>query len=223
MTVRIDGYSVDVVCYEHNIHARFETGEDQSREMEVHVRAREVASAKWREIAAQMILRHHDLVAESVWLRRPAIDASRRTRRITHTPMYVYIDVGASIIHVYPRVRANTCRTHTRTVRYRATLRRPFALVARLFGGLASHRLRAAISSHPSLATYPAVAPSLHVIFLFLRIASSISFAVPRTLRLHLLMPLPTTSSSPMSESGIEEVTSFFFQTPRLFPRIEIF
>ena len=133
-----------------------------------------------------MMLRHHDLVAEMFgYVVRSAIDASRRTWRITRTHIHVRIhNVGACIIHVYSRVRARTCRTNTRIVRYRATLRRPFALVARLFGGLASHRLRAAISLHPSRHLSRRRTLSTHVIFLFLRVVSSISLSFSLSLSL---------------------------------------
>lgn len=67
------------------------------------------------------------------WLPRCLAASQPALRRRTYTNA-----CGISVLSVY-------MRTNTRAVRYpAATLRRPFALVARLFGGSASYRLRRA-------------------------------------------------------------------------------
>lgn len=116
-----------------------------------------------------MILRHRDLVAEIFgWLlrRRRSVDASR-TARAQHT--YIYTS------NAFKRVNVYVIRTNTRAVRYPATLRRPFALVARLFGGLASYRLRRRFLSPSSPS--PGLTSSS---FSSLLASISLSLAIPR-------------------------------------------
>lgn len=131
-----------------------------------------------REIAGQrMILRHRDLVAEmfgcvvSPTTHRPALRGAHR-----HTPVPVAAFLSGGRIRVH---------THTPVFGYRATLRRPFALVARLFGGLASYRLCRFPPRYLRLTSssfHPLLSPLLFALVLLLSLRFDRSLPLPLSL-----------------------------------------
>jgi len=181
--------------------------ENRSREVEEYVRA--IGSSRAGEAARNSSA--DDLATSwprgwDVWLRRPSVGAHRRIRRITRTRTWR----RRAYYPFYPRVRAHTCRTHTRAVRYRATLRRPFALVARLFGGLASHRLPPPIS-HP----LDTSSSSFDVVFDLSRHSTAKSPSFSRRYQRHRLRRC--------SRVALKKSHLSFFSSHPLFPRVEIF
>lgn len=118
---------------------------------------------------ADAILRHRDLVAAEMFGCVAACITFART------------PVPGRSVYV---------RTNTRAVRYpAATLRRPFALVARLFGGSASYRLRRAYFPPPRPSLLPASIP--------LSLSFSATFSPRNSSGLpHPFAPFPTMSPS---------------------------
>lgn len=181
------------------------------------IRASDQLGEKRREIAARTILRHRDLVAE-MFGRRIGVPAAHT--RTQHRRAYY-------LVRAYERVHVRVALTRAPSGTGDAaapvcsrcqTLWRPGvpqATRCHLLLPPASPPCHLPRPSHPrntsSSSSFLVSALSFSPFH-----NSSPSPTSP------FFAPFPTTSFSPMPESGIEEVRSFFFQLPLLLPRVEI-